>query len=97
MIPSNQNTDIAAANQADLESLRDCLDLMVPMAVELGRTTLTAQKILNLEEQSIIQLARSTGEGVDVIAGGRLIARGEILVIEDRTGVRVNEIVIPEK
>jgi flagellar motor switch protein FliN len=49
-----------------------------------------------LEQNSIIQLSRSTGEGVDLLAGERRIARGEIIMIEDRTGVRINEVIVEE-
>ena len=84
------------ANEQDVAAWHNFLDLPVPLAVELGRTKLTARAILDLEAQSIIQLPRSTGEGVDVLARDCTIARGEIIMIEDRTGVRVNEVIIKE-
>jgi flagellar motor switch protein FliN len=82
--------------EAEIESWRFFHDLPVPLAIELGRTRLTARAILALEADSIIQLSRSTGEGVDLIADDRRLARGEIVMIEDRTGVRVNEIIVTE-
>ncbi len=88
---------IGEANDQRIEAWRDFHDLRVPMAVELGRTRVTARAILALELHSIIQLPRSTGEGVDVLAGEHAIARGEIIVIEDRTGVRINEIIVEEQ
>lgn len=88
---------IRAANKAEVQSWANYLDLSVVLAVELGRTKLTAEEILALEQSSIIQLARSTGEGVDLMAGGKRIARGEIIMIEDRTGVRINEIVAEDR
>jgi len=84
------------ANEADLKSWRDYLDLPVPLTVELGRTHLTARAILALEVNSLIQLSRSTGEGVDVLAGEHCVTRGEILMIEDRTGVRITHVVVHE-
>ncbi|MEJ7708495.1 MAG: FliM/FliN family flagellar motor switch protein [Pyrinomonadaceae bacterium] len=83
---------INAGNVATLEAWRDFMDLPVQLAVELGRTKLSVRAILELEVNSIIQLARSTGEGVDVLASRCIIGRGEIVMIEDRTGVRINEI-----
>ncbi|MEJ7617238.1 MAG: FliM/FliN family flagellar motor switch protein [Pyrinomonadaceae bacterium] len=83
---------VGAANEATIASWRDFMDLPVPLAVELGRTKLSVRAILELEVNSIIQLARSTGEGVDVLASRCTIGRGEIVMIEDRTGVRINEI-----
>jgi flagellar motor switch protein FliN len=88
--------DLRAANEAEIESWRFFHDLPVPLAVELGRTRLTARAILALEADAIIQLSRSTGEGVDIVADNRRLARGEIIMIEDRTGVRVNEIITAE-
>lgn len=96
---SQQESDPAlqrAANDAVIESWREYMDLSVPLFVELGRTRLTVREILALEAQGIIQLSRSTGEGVEIIVDSRRLARGEILVIEDRTGIRVNEMIVEE-
>lgn len=88
----SHNPAVDAANAATVASWRNFLDLPVELGVELGRTKLTVRALLELEINSIIQLARSTGEGVDVLASRCLIGRGEIVMIEDRTGVRLNEI-----
>jgi flagellar motor switch protein FliN/FliY len=88
-----QSEEQRALNEATIESWKDHLDLHIPVAIELGRTKLTAAAILELETQAIVQLARSTGEGVDVLADDQRLARGEIIMIEDRTGIRINEIV----
>lgn len=89
----DQTTDeLREANQATIDQWADHMNLLVPLSIELGRTKLTARAILELEAQAIVQLARSTGEGVDVLADSQRIARGEIIMIEDRTGIRVNEI-----
>jgi flagellar motor switch protein FliN len=94
------NTDkesaLCAANEADLHAWRDFLDLSLELAVELGRTKLTAREILALEPNSIVKLSRSTGEGVDLVAGHNRIARGEVILIEDHTGVRINEVIAEE-
>jgi len=84
--------ELRAANEATIETWRNYLDLEVPLTVELGRTKLTAAAILELEAHAIVQLPRSTGEGVDVLADNLRLARGEIIMIEDRTGVRINEV-----
>jgi flagellar motor switch protein FliN/FliY len=88
---------LRAANEASIESWRDYLDLSVPLVIELGRTRLSVREILELEAHGIIQLSRSTGEGVDVKTDDRQLARGEILMIEDRTGVRINDIIVEEE
>ena len=92
----HDNANLRAANDADIESWREFLDLPVPLGVELGRTKMTVEAILDLKSQSIIQLQRSTAEGVDVVAGSLYVARGEIIMIEDRTGVRISEVVMPK-
>ena len=79
-----------------IQSWRDMLDVPVSVDVELGRTRLSMQEILGLEEGSVVQLPRSTGEGVVVLADDRTLVRGEIVVIEDRAGVRVTEILAGE-
>lgn len=84
--------ELRAANKATLELWRSHLDLTVPLSIELGRTKLTAAAILALEINAIVQLARSTGEGVDVVTDSHRLARGEIVMIEDRTGIRINDI-----
>ena len=91
-IPYDPNQQLR--NEALIATWRDFLDLPVPLAVELGRTKLKARAILELELNSIIQLSRSTGEGVDVLASHHPVARGEIVMIEDRTGVRINEVIV---
>lgn len=79
-------------NEKTIESWRDFLDLHVPLSIELGQTQLKISEILDLKPSSVIKLRRSTGEGVDVRAGEESLLRGEIIVIEDRAGVRISEI-----
>jgi flagellar motor switch protein FliN/FliY len=89
---NTNDEELRAANKVTIELWRAHLDLTVPLSIELGRTKLTAAAILALETNTIVQLARSTGEGVDVLADSQRLARGEIIMIEDRTGIRINEI-----
>ena len=79
-------------NQETIDSWRDFLDHEVLLSIELGRTKLKVRDILDLEPASVVKLTRSTGEGVDVRADNRSLLRGEIIVIEDHAGVRINEI-----
>ena len=83
-------------NQTTLHQWRDFLDISVTLCFELGRTKMKARSILDLDVHSIVQLTGSTGEGVDVLAGDQRLARGEIIMIEDRTGVRINEVIVQE-
>jgi flagellar motor switch protein FliN/FliY len=67
-------------------------DVVVPVSVELGRTTLTVKDILSTYQGSVIELDRVAGEPVDVLVGGKPLARGEVVVVKDRFGVRITEI-----
>lgn len=78
-------------NQQTIDAWRDFLDLNVSLSVELGRTRMKVRDLLELRETSVVRLSRSTGEGVDVRADNLSLLRGEIIVIEDHAGVRINE------
>lgn len=87
---------MANTPEETIELWRDYLDLPLQLSVEIGRTRMKTREILELAPSSIVKLSRSTGEGVEVYAGNRPLVRGEIVAIEDRTGVRVNEIIVQE-
>ncbi len=69
------------------------MDVTMNMTVELGRATMTIKNILSLGEGSIIKLQKLAGEPVDLLVNGKLIARGEVVVIDENFGVRVTDIV----
>lgn len=81
------------SNEEIIESWRDFMDLRLPLSVELGQANLKVREILELQPLSVIKLSRSTGEGVDIRVDDKSLLRGEVIVIEDRAGVRVSEIV----
>lgn len=68
------------------------LDVVVPVSVELGRTSLTVKDILATCQGSVIELDRAAGEAVDIMVGGKPLARGEVVVVKDRFGVRITEL-----
>ena len=65
------------------------------VTVELGRTKMYIKDILGLGEGSIIELDKLAGEPVDLLVNGKLIAKGEVVVIDENFGVRVTDIVSP--
>jgi flagellar motor switch protein FliN len=89
--------ELRTSNEAQLQAWRKFLDLNVTLTAELGRTKMTARQILELELHGIIQLSRSTGEGIDLVIDDKYLARGEIIMIEDRTGIRIGEVIMPEE
>ena len=71
------------------------LDVPLEISVELGRVKMMVREVLDLGTGSIIEVDKAAGEPVDVMVNGRLVARGEVVVIEDNFGVRVTEILNP--
>jgi len=65
------------------------LDLNLPISVQLGQTRMTIRELLNLKKGKLVQLNRMAGEPVDVFIGGKLLAKGEITVVDDRLSVRI--------
>ncbi len=72
------------------------LDVTLNLTVQLGSTELSIKQILELTRGSVIELDRIAGEPVDLLANGKLIAKGEVVVIEDNFGLRITSIVSPE-
>lgn len=71
------------------------LDIPLDVTVELGRVRMLIKEVLELSSGSIIELDRVAGEPVDLLVNGRLIAKGEVVVIEDNFGIRITEIMSP--
>ncbi len=82
--PQNQNLNIL-------------LDVKLQLTVELGRTELPIKKVLELTKGSIVTLNKAAGEPVELFANGKLIAYGEVVVIEDNFGLRITHITDPAK
>lgn len=81
-----------AASAANLDLL---LGVTLRVAVELGRTKMNVEEILRLGPGSVVELDKLAGEPVDVLVNDRLIARGEVVVIDDRFGVRITDVLPP--
>jgi len=81
---------ISSGGYGDISLL---LDVEMTLTVELGRTTKLVKDILGLGEGSIIELDKLAGEPVDLLVNGKLIAKGEVVVIDENFGVRVTDIV----
>lgn len=72
-------------------------DVPIQVSVELGRTKMLIKDLLALSSGSIIELEKLAGEPVDILVNGKLIAKGEVVVIDENFGVRITEIISPEK
>jgi flagellar motor switch protein FliN/FliY len=87
---SDDAAHAAAPEPASIGFLRD---VELEASVELGRTNLSVEEVLRLAPGSVVHLNRMLGEPVDLIVGDRLIARGEVVVVDDTFGLRITEIV----
>lgn len=74
-----------------LEQIADIADVRVDVEVELGRRLMTIAQILELGPNSVIPIARSAGDNIDIVVGATLIGYGEIVIIEDTVGVRITD------
>jgi len=86
-----QNAGFSEENR----NLELVMDVTLNLSVELGKTTLSIKEVLEMTRGSVVELERVAGEPVDLLANGKLIARGEVVVIEDNFGLRITSIVSP--
>ena len=73
------------------------LDIPVQLTVELGRTRIAIKHILQLAQGSVVELETLAGEPMDVLVNGYLIAQGEVVVVNDKFGIRLTDIVTPSE
>ncbi|MCE9559958.1 MAG: flagellar motor switch protein FliN [Armatimonadetes bacterium] len=87
----------AKSGPEDTNSLELLMDIPLEISVELGRIKMMVKDVVDLGTGSIIEIDKAAGEPVDVLVNGRLVARGEVVVIEDNFGVRITEILTPQE
>jgi flagellar motor switch protein FliN/FliY len=82
---------------APVQDIQMVLDIPVQLSVELGRTRVPIKYILQLAQGSIVELDALAGEPMDVLINGYLIAQGEVVVVNDKFGIRLTDIVTPSE
>jgi flagellar motor switch protein FliN/FliY len=90
--PQNVSSEVGEPNARRLALL---LDVNLDISVELGRSRMSIQELLGLGPGSVIELDKLAGEPLDILVNDRLIARGEAVVMNDKFGVRITDIVNP--
>lgn len=85
---------VASGTQNDIDMI---LDIPVQLTVELGRTKIPIKHILQLAQGSVIELDGLAGEPMDVLVNGYLIAQGEVVVVNDKFGIRLTDIITPSE
>ena len=99
----------AAAQPAPMDNLQDdampvgegdvnldvILDIPVTIAMEIGRTKINIRNLLQLNQGSVVELDRLAGEPLDVLVNGTLIAHGEVVVVNEKYGIRLTDVISP--
>lgn len=85
----------ARSAQAPVQSLDFILDIPLKVTVELGRSRMVIREILQLAQGSVIELSKFAGEPLEVLINDKLIARGEVVVVNEKFGIRLTDIISP--
>ncbi len=98
-MPTNQAPNQAQEAPASSENkeLGFLLDIPLQVSVEIGRSRILIKDLLQMQEGSIIELDKLSGEPLDLYVNSRLIARGEAVLVKDKYGIRLTEVVSPSE
>lgn len=94
-MPPLKATAPPAAKGREDENLDVILDIPVTIAMEIGRARIPIRNLLQLNQGSVVELDRLAGEPLDVLVNGMLIAHGEVVVINERFGIRFTDVISP--
>ncbi|RPE02936.1 flagellar motor switch protein FliN [Candidatus Pantoea deserta] len=87
----------SSAAAGSLQDIDLIMDIPVKLTVELGRTKMTIKELLRLTQGSVVALDGLAGEPLDILINGYLIAQGEVVVVNDKYGVRITDIITPSE
>ncbi len=87
----------AEGDEEIFHSVKFIEDVPLIVIVEIGRTVMEVQNVLNLKKGSMVVFEKIVGEPMDVVVGNQLMARGEIVVVNERYGVRISEVTRPDE
>ena len=90
---SGDAPDATASGSRKPQDLEAVYDIPVQVSAVLGKTTMEVNQLLKLGRGAVVELDRKVGEAIDVYVNNRLVARGEVVVVEDRLGVTMTEII----
>ena len=94
---NNPSSKSVNEQQSSTENLRVLENIDVALTVEVGGAEIKIKELLRLGEGSVVELDRLAGDPLDILANGTMIAKGEVVMVGERYGVRFTEIVDPEK
>lgn len=87
----------SSSGLGDEVNLDVILDVPVTISMEIGRTQINIRNLLQLNQGSVVELERFAGEPLDVLVNGTLIAHGEVVVINDKFGIRLTDVISPSE
>ncbi|XOV79260.1 MAG: flagellar motor switch protein FliN [Aestuariibacter sp.] len=87
---SDETTEIGAEEKRKLDTI---LDIPVTISMEVGRSLISIRNLLQLNQGSVVELDRVAGEPLDVLVNGTLIAHGEVVVVNDKFGIRLTDVI----
>ena len=85
--------DANAGNHAETANLETILDIPVSLSVEIGQTKISIRNLLQLNQGSVVELERLAGEPLDVLVNNTLVAHGEVVVVNEKYGIRLTDVV----
>lgn len=85
--------DDAPISQSEKKKLDTILDIPVTISMEVGRSSISIRNLLQLNQGSVVELDRVAGEPLDVLVNGTLIAHGEVVVVNDKFGIRLTDVI----
>lgn len=91
----NPNPTASRGPQPPVQSLDFILDVPLKLTVELGRSRMAVREILQLAQGSVVELTKFAGEPLEVLVNDKLIARGEVVVVNEKFGIRLTDIISP--
>ncbi len=91
--PATREPEIAADPAGPVEKLGAVYDVPVQVSAVLGKTSMPISQLIRLGRGAILELDRKVGESIDVVVNNRLVARGEVVIVDDRIGVTMTEII----
>ena len=86
-------TDDTPITQEEKKKLDTILDIPVTISMEVGRSQISIRNLLQLNQGSVVELDRVAGEPLDVLVNGTLIAHGEVVVVNDKFGIRLTDVI----
>ncbi|MGZ5054563.1 MAG: flagellar motor switch protein FliN [Methylobacter sp.] len=90
----DKQSSSASGDEINLDVI---LDVPVTISMEIGRTQINIRNLLQLNQGSVVELERFAGEPLDVLVNGTLIAHGEVVVINDKFGIRLTDVISPSE